>query len=274
MPLDEARFRHELTSLRRNQPTHGLGAALQRPLGEVLVTFDEIASTNDEAIQAAKRGALHGTVFVADSQTSGRGRRGRRWSSNPGENLLVSVLLRPNLDLETASRLTLAVGLAVREAASVYVETPPRLKWPNDVWVGTKKLAGILVESQVSGASLDSVIVGVGLNVSSRILPGEIADLATSLALCEARPGAPELSLEGVLARVLVQLERRLAEFEQRGLTPMLEELRRHDALLGSHVRVDEHRGVARGIDQNGALVLEAADGQFFRVETGTVELD
>ncbi len=272
MRFDEDLLQRELRALRGAQPSHGLGAALAPALGVAIRHFEQIGSTNDEAIEAARRGAEHGTLFIADNQTAGRGRRGRSWASAPGENLLFSLLLRPNLDVRTASRLTLAVGLAVRDAAQAYSRDAARIKWPNDVWVGRKKLAGILVESQLSGNRLDSVVIGVGVNVLSRDLPSELADLATSLALCEAPDGAPELSREGVLARLLIQLERRISEFEQLGLAAMLDELRVHDALLGARVKVDDRHGVARGIDQNGALVLEEAGGNLFRVETGTVE--
>ncbi|MCA9629465.1 MAG: biotin--[acetyl-CoA-carboxylase] ligase [Myxococcales bacterium] len=274
MRFDQARLHSELAALRGAPPRHGLGAALARPLATTVVLFDQTGSTNDEAIRAARAGAEHGALFVAESQTAGRGRRGRSWSSPPGENLLFSLLLRPDLELKTASRLTLAVGLAVRDAVSEYVSQPPRIKWPNDIWVERKKLAGILVESQLSGNQLDSVIVGVGLNVLSRELAPEIAASATSLALSEPRSGAPDLSREGVLARILCEFERRLAEFEQRGLSLMLDALRANDALLGAHVRVDGQRGVARGIDQNGALVLETSEGSFLRIENGSVELD
>ncbi|MEZ4376429.1 MAG: biotin--[acetyl-CoA-carboxylase] ligase [Polyangiaceae bacterium] len=274
MTFDTSRLQSELTRLRGATPSHGLGAALAHQLGGAVVYFEQTGSTNDEAITAARQGAKHGSVFIADSQTAGRGRRGRSWSSAPGENLLFSVLLRPQLELKTASRLTLAVGLAVRDAVAEYTASAPQLKWPNDVWIARKKLAGILVESQVSGGQLDSVVIGVGANVLSRDLPEEIASLATSLALCEPAAGAPELSREGVLARVLIQLERRLGQFEREGLASMLDELRLHDALLGQQVRVDERRGTARGIDQNGALLLESSDGQYFHIENGTVDLD
>ncbi|MCB9590184.1 MAG: biotin--[acetyl-CoA-carboxylase] ligase [Polyangiaceae bacterium] len=273
MPFEIERLHSELARLRGGSPSHGLGAALSHQLAQDVVHFEQIGSTNDEAISAARQGAKHGSVFIADSQTAGRGRRGKSWSSPAGENLLFSVLVRSPLELKTASRLTLAVGLAVRDAIAEYTKSAPQLKWPNDVWVDGKKLAGILVESQLSGDKLDSVVIGVGANVLSRDLPEEIASLATSLALSEQAEGAPRLTREGVLARVLIQLERRLGQFEREGLSSMLDELRAHDGLLGRTVRVDERRGTARGIDQNGALLLEVEDGTYFHIENGTIEL-
>src|SRR5690606_28606291 len=98
-------------------------------LGAPLLHYDEIGSTNDEALSAARDGAAHGSLFVAEAQSAGRGRRGRSWSSRPGEDLLVSVLLRPNLAPTTASRLTLAVGLALRDGVARWLAEAPRIKW-------------------------------------------------------------------------------------------------------------------------------------------------
>lgn len=242
-------------------------------LGAPLLHYDEIGSTNDEALSAARDGAAHGSLFVAEAQSAGRGRRGRSWSSRPGEDLLVSVLLRPNLAPTTASRLTLAVGLALRDGVARWLAEAPRIKWPNDVLVAQRKLAGILVESQLSGGRLECVVVGVGLNVLSTEFDPELAHSATSLALCTAAADAPPLGREQVLAAVLVQLERRLLSFELGGLDPMLDELRAHDALLGKQVAIEGTQGIARGIDQGGALVIELSDGQLVRRENGTVTL-
>lgn len=244
-----------------------------RRLGAPLVQYDEIGSTNDEALSAARRGAPHGSVFLAEAQSAGRGRRGRSWSSAPGLDLLVSVVLRPSLDPATASRLTLAVGLAVRDAAARWLAEPVSIKWPNDVLVMGRKLAGILVESQLSGPRLDCVVVGLGVNVLSAEFEPALADSATSLALCTPAAGAPALSREQLLAAILIQLERRLLGFELSGLNSLLDELRAHDALLGRQVAVDQTHGVARGIDQAGALVLELSDGQLIRRENGTVRI-
>jgi BirA family biotin operon repressor/biotin-[acetyl-CoA-carboxylase] ligase len=239
------------------------GLGLGWPLAAVALT----GSTNDDALAAARAGAPHGATFVADAQTRGRGRRGHGWTSPPGENLTFSVLLRPALAAARSSALTLAVGLAVRDAAAARVGVPVGLKWPNDVVAAGRKLGGILLESQLRGDRVAAVVAGVGLNVAMREIPPEIAGIATSLALL----GAEDPGREELLASVLAQIERRLGDYEASGLATMLDELRRHDALLGSRVRVDAVEGVARGIDAQGALLVEQANGATCAVMAGEV---
>jgi BirA family biotin operon repressor/biotin-[acetyl-CoA-carboxylase] ligase len=166
------------------------------------------------------------------------------------------------------SLVTLVVGLAVRAAASRHVTHPLSVKWPNDVVFGRKKLAGILVESRLVGAAVDAVVVGVGLNVHMTELPPDIASIATSLALLSG--GSPPC--EDVLAEVLGELEERLVVFEARGLAPFVDELRKHDALLGERLTVGDVSGVGAGIDAAGALLVDTGGGDLVAVTSGTVQ--
>ena len=241
------------------------GLALGTPVTSVAVA----ESTNDLALEAARAGAPHGATFVAEEQTRGRGRRGRVWSSPPGENLTFSTLLRPKLEPERASSLTLAVGLAVRGAVAARVSAEVGVKWPNDVVARGRKVAGILVESQLVSGRITALIVGIGLNVSMRELPPEIAEVATSLALL----GASDLDREQLLCDVLAELDRRVLAHETSGLPALLDELRAHDALLGHRVRVEATTGIARGIDASGALLIEDERGQVRPIVSGTVEV-
>jgi BirA family transcriptional regulator, biotin operon repressor / biotin---[acetyl-CoA-carboxylase] ligase len=241
------------------------GLELGAPLTSVAVT----GSTNDLALEAARAGAPHGATFVAEEQTRGRGRRGRAWSSPPGQNLTFSTLLRPKLEPERASSLTLAVGLAVRDAVAARVADEVGVKWPNDIVARGRKVAGILVESQLVGGRITALIVGIGLNVSMRELPPDIAEIATSLALL----GASELDREPLLCDLLSEIDRRVREHETAGLPVLLDELRAHDALLGRRVRVEAATGVARGIDATGALLIENERGQVRPIVSGTVEV-
>jgi BirA family transcriptional regulator, biotin operon repressor / biotin---[acetyl-CoA-carboxylase] ligase len=196
----------------------------------------------------------HGTVHIADFQTKGRGRHGNTWTSpRPAENLLFSVLLRPSMALETASCFTLAVGLAVRDAVQPYLAQAVGIKWTNDIVAGGRKLAGILVESQLRGDRISALVVGIGLNVYMTDLPDEIASIATSMALL----GAANCDRETLLVEILAALEQRLGAFEHAGLGAILDELRQHDAILGRRVRVGTHTGTARGISASGALLLD-----------------
>jgi BirA family transcriptional regulator, biotin operon repressor / biotin---[acetyl-CoA-carboxylase] ligase len=157
-PFDADRFR---TAAREAKPKLG------RPLMYQPVT----SSTNDNALLAARSGAPHGSLFVTDQQTAGRGRRGNAWLAAPGESLLFSLLLRPRLELAQTSALTLAIGLALRDAVGPLLGGAAQLKWPNDLYVDEKKLAGVLVESQLQGEQLKAVVVGVGLNVATQYFP-------------------------------------------------------------------------------------------------------
>lgn len=238
-------------------------------LGRPLMYHPVTGSTNDNALLAARSGAPHGSLFVADEQTAGRGRRGNAWLAAPGESLLFSLLLRPQLELAQVSALTLAIGLGLRDAIGPLLTQPVQLKWPNDLYVNGKKLAGVLVESQLQGERLQAVVVGVGLNVASQDFPEEIAARATSLALL----GKVELEREPLLHALLEAIATRLEEYERSGVAGILDELNAADALKGQRVRVDAQVGVGRGLDQFGRLLLEDDAGVVHAIIAGTVEL-
>ena len=256
MAFDAARFRAQFRALKPR---------LGRPLMYRAVT----GSTNDDALLAARAGAPHGSLFVADEQTAGRGRRGNSWLAAPGESLLFSVLLRPELELGQVSALTLAVGLALRDAVAPLVAGSTQIKWPNDLYVDGKKLAGVLVESQLQGERLQAVVVGVGLNVATRDFPEEIAARATSLALL----GASLLDREALLQVILDALALRIAAYQTQGVAGILAELNAADALRDQRVRVDGRSGLGRGLDAQGRLLLQDDSGQTHAILSGTVEL-
>ena len=244
-------------------------AALGLTLGGSLHWRDQTESTNDDALAAAKSGAAHGSVFGAETQTRGRGRRGSEWVSAPGAGLWFSVLLRPRLDAELVSGLSLCAGLAVRAAVAQLVSAPVLVKWPNDVLAGGRKVCGILVESQVTGPSITSVIVGIGINVTQTAFPEPLANIATSLALLDATTTARE----ALLADVLHGLEQELQRLTEQGLPGMATALRSHDALRGRRLRVDARQGTGDGIDDAGRLLLATSDGERHAINAGHVEL-
>lgn len=240
-------------------------------LGRRCHIHEVTGSTNDDLMKLAREGAPHGTLCVADLQIRGRGRHGNSWTSpRPAENLLFSVLLRPALSLETASAFTLAVGLALRDALAPYLPVPVGIKWTNDVYAAGRKLAGILVESILTEDRLSALVVGIGLNVHMTALPDEIATIATSLALLDSTC----LDRERLLVSVLTALEDRADEYVRTNIRGIIEELRRHDAIVGKTVRVGDLRGIARGLDDDGALLLETTPGQKpERLTNGLVEI-
>jgi BirA family transcriptional regulator, biotin operon repressor / biotin---[acetyl-CoA-carboxylase] ligase len=220
--------------------------------------FDEIDSTNTYVREQARNGAPEGLVAVADHQTAGRGRLGRRWESPPGANLLASVLLRPNFDQADLHLCTTLVALAAMDAcAAAGVGTV--LKWPNDLLVDGAKVAGILAEAEFGGADLAAVVVGIGINVG---WPGPPEAAGTSL---EAVAGSP-VDRQVLLHALLAALSERRAGLESAaGRRALAEEGRRLCATLGQRVRVtlqgEEITGRAVDVDEAGHLVVETPSG-------------
>jgi BirA family biotin operon repressor/biotin-[acetyl-CoA-carboxylase] ligase len=250
------------------------------PIGRPLHLIEETSSTNDEAKHAARQGAPHGSTWVAEAQTAGRGRQGRAWVSARGENLLVSVLWRQPCATARLPLLSVATGVAVCEVARrVAGGADVRLKWPNDVVlvererrtgrVRLKKLAGVLVETTMRQGKVDAVVIGVGLNVHSRELPDEIADHATSLALLAAGP----LDRAEILADLMVAIDRETTVVAARGLGLLRDRLTLWDALRGERVQSDLGAGVALGVDDDGRLVVQADDGGRMAWGAGEVHL-
>ena len=153
-----------------------------RIIGRRVAVWSKVASTNDLAAQAASSSANHGLVILAEEQTSGRGRRGQAWTSPPGSSILMSVLLFPTSALDDLAWLTALGAVAVAEVVTRLAGLDARIKWPNDVRVGGRKLAGVLVERG------QGTVLGIGLNVNVDEFPGEIRDSATSLQRLLGRP--------------------------------------------------------------------------------------
>lgn len=147
--------------------------------------FESIGSTNTEAMAWAREGASDGAVVATGHQTEGRGRWGRTWASSPGKLLQFSMVLRPRLPLDQLGLVTTALGVACADAIENVCGLSPTIKWPNDVRIGGRKVAGILVETHVTGPALDFAIAGIGINVgwTRAEIPGELLGSATSLAI-------------------------------------------------------------------------------------------
>lgn len=239
-------------------------------LGQPLIFHADTPSTNDVAMRLCQQGAPHGLVVVTDHQSRGRGRRGRVWySTHPGENLLFSVILRLSTESELLGSLTLAMGLGLRDALAPSLDQELRIKWPNDVLVNGRKLAGILVESQLFPGQIPAFIVGVGLNVHTRELPESIRSVATSLNLL----GARVTDREVILADILECLNNRTLAWRNFGPQSVVADLRECDALQGKRITVDGVPGRSAGIDDTGALMfLPADEPKPRRILNGTVE--
>lgn len=244
-------------------PTPAALEALRKgSFGAFYAYLGTVSSTQDVLKNWALDGAEEGSVVLAERQEKGRGRRGRSWASEPGHSLTFSVLLRPRLPLSGLPLLPLAAGLALCEACGV-----GGLKWPNDLLAPDgRKLAGVLMEAQVSGEEVAYVLLGIGLNVHRAAgLPPEAAALEEF----------GEASRVGVLARVLARLESRYLELHH-DPQGVLRDYRVRSCTLGQPVRVStlegEIRGRATDIAPDGSLLVERS-GQTHRIGAGDVQL-
>jgi BirA family biotin operon repressor/biotin-[acetyl-CoA-carboxylase] ligase len=241
-------------------------------LGRTVHAFDSLGSTSELAFRLAGEGAEHGELVVAETQTAGRGRRGRSWASPAGKNLYLSLVLRPELPPQRAPELTLLAAVAVAEALrGEGVEAS--IKWPNDLQAGGRKIAGILTELSAEADRVHFVTLGIGVNLNAAPadFPPEVAEVATSALRVLGR----QVNRATFLARLLKGLEEWLDTHEQEGFQPVRERWRELSSTLGQEVLVKaerrELRGLAEDIDVDGALLLRTEDG-LERVVAGDVE--
>jgi BirA family biotin operon repressor/biotin-[acetyl-CoA-carboxylase] ligase len=235
--------------------------------------YIEVDSTNTRARQLADDGAPEGEIVIAEQQSRGRGRVGRNWISPPFINLYLSVVLRPHLPPAHAPQITLMAAVALADTVAQFVSEPPAIKWPNDILLRGKKLAGILTESSVSPERINYVILGIGVNInfSQVVMPEAIRERATSLLECAGEP----VSREAFLGRLIQDLDRCYGILGEAGFNRIAQRWESYFSLRGKRVRVemgDEGlAGVAKGIDNDGALIIEGERGQFHRVLAGDV---
>lgn len=244
--------------------------------GKELIYQEETGSTNADAVRLASE-LPHGTVIMADSQTAGRGRRGRTWVSPKGENLYFSLLLKPSFPPEQASMLTLVMALAVAcGIEDLYGnQKVVQIKWPNDIVVCGKKVCGILTEMQVNAGNISHVVIGIGINVNQMCFEGEALAFASSL---KKETGLEKNRME-LLQRILSHFEVFYEVFCEAGsLQPMLKPYEMRLANLYQEVLVldpkGEYKGIAQGILNTGELIVRRKDdGKEIFVYAGEVSV-
>ena len=229
-----------------------IGSALPDPFR--LLIKDSVGSTNDEARVLAEAGTAEGLVVLAHEQTQGRGRRGAAWFSPPGESLAFSILIRPSEPKALWPRLALVAGLSVAEALEEYIPLVG-IKWPNDVWVQGKKIAGILVE-----AGRDFAVVGIGLNVNTRDFPEAVSAIATSLTLETGGTFPRSEVLSAIIRRFAARRHQIGTDFQN-----VIDAIRVRCVLTGNDVTlatsIGPRSGTVLSISPNGELVLRTAKG-------------
>jgi BirA family transcriptional regulator, biotin operon repressor / biotin---[acetyl-CoA-carboxylase] ligase len=232
--------------------------------------FRRTDSTNERAKELALGGAPGGLVVTAAEQTAGRGRRGNLWFAPAGACLLYTALLRP-LQTERAPVLPLAVPLAVCEAGEAVAPVRCQVKWPNDVWIDERKVAGVLIEARPDEGW---AVIGIGLNVAIRQedFPAELRETATSLLPTEAEDGLPPGGAPGV-RRALTALNESLTRWVEASSDEVLDAYRPRDALCGRRISWDGGAGTAEEVDERGHLVVETDQGHRVALGAGEVHL-
>lgn len=242
--------------------------------GAELKYFASTTSTNLLAKQAGEEGGKHGTLFVADEQTAGRGRRGRVWESPKGANIYFTILLKPQLDPNKASMLTLVMAHSVAKAVGRITDMTPGIKWPNDILLEGKKICGILTEMSAEKDYIHYVVCGVGINVQKQDFPEEIREKAGTIEELAKK----SISKAHLLQLIMEEFEKDYELFMTTENLALLQES--YDAMLvnkDAEVKIldpkGEWTGIARGINEEGELLVETVDGETVAVYAGEVSV-
>jgi BirA family transcriptional regulator, biotin operon repressor / biotin---[acetyl-CoA-carboxylase] ligase len=245
-------------------------------LGGTLITYTETGSTNAAIARLGEEGGVEGTVVLAESQFQGKGRLGRVWASPPGVNLYASVLLRPPISPLDAPQLTFLSVVALARTIRSCTSLVPVIKWPNDILVNGMKVAGLLNEMTAETDRVATVVLGIGvnLNMTREQFPGELRHPASSLLL----EGGVKIDRIAFTRRLLEELDQLYVRFLDGGYVAIREEWISWCGVINRRVRIDDsgapsREGVAVGIDESGALLLQRDDGRVEAIYTGDVSL-
>lgn len=239
--------------------------------GKNVLVFAEIDSTNEEAKRQAQQGAPHGSVFVAEHQNGGKGRLGRPWNSPPKSGLWFTLLLRPDAAPAQVSNLTLLAGLAVSRAIHALTGCDAKIKWPNDIVIGSKKVCGILTEMTAEIDRVHFAVVGIGTNVNDEGFADDLQIKATSLRM---ETGA-KVSRVRLLQEILKEFEALYNDYFEKGSKEWLAEYKANCVSLNRTVSATRGQkkilGTAVGITDGGELVVQTQDGQRIEINSGEV---
>lgn len=238
-----------------------------------MVFYEELDSTNTVAQALAKEGAKEGTMVIAESQTEGRGRMGRQWYSPRGLNLYFSIILRPSCEIRTVSWLGMAAAVAVARSIENHTGLTAQVKWPNDIQVNQKKIAGLLIEQAIRGRELEFIVLGLGinLNMTQGDFPPELKDKASSLRV----EGGGNVNRRVFLKELLSNLEACYRQLLQSFLKDIREEYLGRFELLGQAIHINTEKGkvfgTATGLTEDGALLLKQPGGQELVIHSGDI---
>ena len=268
---------YRLLSSPGNIEPHEIAAGLVGSRIGNRLEFNKVTvSTNADAFHLAEEGAAEGTVVLADSQSGGKGRRGRIWASPAGVNLYCSVVLRPAIMPHEAPQLTFLSAVAVARAIEHTTKLTPEIKWPNDLLIAGKKVAGLLNEMSAETDGINFVVLGIGvnLNMTARQFPPDLRQPATSLLI---ESGA-QVDRSHFAVIMLNELDRLYSDFLTHGFAPVREEWQQRCNARGRRILVTDSgtectAGMFAGIESDGALLLQTDDGQLQRITCGDVRI-
>jgi BirA family transcriptional regulator, biotin operon repressor / biotin---[acetyl-CoA-carboxylase] ligase len=245
-------------------------------LGQVIHYEESVPSTQKIAHDLASNGAVEGTLVIADEQTAGRGRLMREWHSSLGNGVWMSLILKPHLPPQKAPQFTLITAVAVVQAIEEVTELQPQIKWPNDILINGKKVTGILTELQAESDKINSIIIGIGMNVNHSIdhFPDEIQAIATSLAI---EQGA-QLSRAKVVQTILERMESLYTLYMKEGFTPIKLLWESYAVSIGKRIRArtinGTIEGTALGITAEGVLKIEDQEGIVHQIYSADIEVN
>jgi len=238
-----------------------------------IIYFEETDSTNARARDLAEKGAPEGTLVIAESQTRGRGRKGRTWFSPSGAGIYASLILRPAIPTSEATRITFLTAVAAAETLLHSTDQVVRIKWPNDILINGKKVAGILTEISAEKGAVDYAVVGLGMNVNTPAFPNDIEETATSILIETGK----RFSRAGLLREYLRRQEACLRWLRSSGFKPILDRWKELADSIGREVRVEmmdkTYIGWVEDIDPEGILILKDKEGVSHRIVSGDVAL-
>jgi BirA family transcriptional regulator, biotin operon repressor / biotin---[acetyl-CoA-carboxylase] ligase len=245
-------------------------------IGRDIRVFEQTTSTNDVVEKLARDGVKEGVVVFAEAQTRGRGRLGRKWVSPPKKGLWFSVLLRPNLRLQAATQLTIASATALRRAIQSQTGLPAKIKWPNDIIINGKKVAGILTELSAEPDRIKYLILGIGVDVNLNVadFPADLHAVATSLKI---ESGGPPLQRPELAVVILAELEKEYLKLTAGLFSSVADEWESQCATIGQDVVIRagnrQIRGRAESLGESGALLLRTEHGHLEPIIGGDVTL-
>jgi BirA family biotin operon repressor/biotin-[acetyl-CoA-carboxylase] ligase len=240
-----------------------------------IIVYEEVDSTNTVGYELLKKGFPSGTVIIADKQTKGKGRLGRKWISPPGKNLYMSFALKPNVPPKYATLITLTTAIACITAIRRYTEVPVLTKWPNDLLLDSKKVGGILTEMKIEEEKIKAAVVGIGININmtEKDIPEEIKEIATSLKIFKREEfPRPILAVE-----IIKEFDKWFQLLEKKDRKTIIDRWMSLSDTLGREVKIvlsdRELTALAEAIDEEGMLIVKLEDGTYKKISVGDVTL-